>query len=212
MRKLFCAVCTMLLAVSYVQADTVASFNFTDGSLAATTQDIGTSGDIVLGADYSIDAANGTFFNTNTGFGTATGAADQQALFTYTVSGLAADERLTLDNITLNVIETGGANSYRIQGYAAGQTASGNEDPPVTDIVVLPFTLNTSNYTNLENGAMLSVGFGARDGNNPPTRVDYDNLVLNGTITTVASIPEPSSACLLGLGAIALFTQRRKRI
>ncbi|MGJ8678358.1 MAG: PEP-CTERM sorting domain-containing protein [Akkermansiaceae bacterium] len=199
--------CTLLAGAA--QAATLATFDFTGGSLVATTQDFGTSGDITLGADYTADAVAGTVFNTSAGFGTNTAVADQQALFLYTVSGLVGNERLTLDSITLTTAQTGGANSFRIQAYAAGAAASLGVDPVVntgsTDVFV--FDQNTSNYTELQNGDSLLVGWGARDGNNPPTRVDYDNLILSGTITVV---PEPSSSALLGLGFAGLLLRRKR--
>ncbi|WP_411825237.1 PEP-CTERM sorting domain-containing protein [Luteolibacter sp. AS25] len=200
--------CTLLAGAAH--AVTLATFDFTGGSLAATTQDFGTSSDLQLGAQYEADAVTGTVFNTSAGFGTSTDTPAQQALFLYTVSGLVGNERLTLDSITLTTAQTGGLNSFRITAYAAGEQASAGVDPVVntgsTDVFV--FDQNTSNYTELQNGDSLLVGWGARDGGNPPSRVDYDDLILSGTITTV--IPEPSSTALLGLGFAGLLFRRKR--
>jgi hypothetical protein len=196
-------------SLSYAQSIVLSTFDFTGGSLVATTQDFGTSGDLVLGAQYSADAGTGTIFNTALGTDSATAA--NQALFLYTVSGLVGNERLTLDSITITTAQTGGANSFRIQAYADGAAASDQFDPLVntgsTD--VLTFVSNIANYTELENGDSLLVGWGARDGTNPPSRVDYDNLTLNGTITVV---PEPSSYALLaGLLGLSFVMLRRRQ-
>ncbi len=212
MKKSLLILTAGLLAASLSQAQSVvlATFEFTDDSLAGiNSQTFGTVGNIVLGTQFSTDAATDTFFNTSAGFG-SNYIEDQQAAFTYTVNGLADNERLTFDSIIIDTAETGGANSFRIQAYAAGVTASAIEDPVDDgDTSTLSFTLNTVGYTLLKNGDSVIVGIRARDGASPPSRVDYDNLILNGTVSTV---PEPSSYALLAglLGLSAVMVRRRQ--
>ena len=131
MKKIACAAGIVLLMVGDAHADIVATYDFTGGSLAPTTELFaGTAGDIVLGdatsATSAITASMTDDFLTALGDDVSTAIVDANNGFSfdYTVMGLAAGETLTLDSASIDY--TGFVGSVRVGFNDAGTPPSVN--------------------------------------------------------------------------------------
>jgi hypothetical protein len=99
-------------------------------------------------------------------------------------------------------IEGGGISSSEILG--GGPPLAINGDPDVWT----PFLFTTTPVTDVSGGVTLALGASNGAVNNPSTTMWYDNVSVT---VDVATIPEPASAVLLGLGGLGLLIRRRRR-
>eukprot|EP00903_Cladosiphon_okamuranus_P004065 g4063.t1 len=94
-----------MLTASLAPAVTLASYDFTAGSLASTAvTTFGTASDITLGSTWEANVGNGNLERdmSASGPGQDINGAANMFSFTFTVSGLAANERLVIDDVFLD--------------------------------------------------------------------------------------------------------------
>ena len=196
----------VLLSASQVRAEMVlASFDFTDGSLAVTEEFFtGSTSDITLGSNVMTDATNGTLTSPASGTGTNT-STDNGFTFIYTVRGLAADQTLNLDSFSIG--HTGASNTFRFNASLNGTNIGTNTNPPNSGTYTPSFTGNAT-ATDLLNGDEVIIGFLSRD-NTAGGTLTLDNFSLSGTV--VSPVPEPSSLVLFGTYCVTLLRRRRKK-
>jgi len=195
---------TLLLSLALAglsSAATIASYNLDGGSLTATTQNYGTATDLTLGASW---------FTNSDGLDQSPGAAldsytDPANLITFVfTASLNAGETLTLTNASFDysqpagdIAGAGGGSTVR---YRIANGDSGVQDPGVSGTLSDTFTGIT-----LSDGDSFTFQIAGRDSGNNPYLID--NIQLEGDVTTV---PEPSSAILLGFGGLALLSRRKR--
>lgn len=190
----------MSVLITPLQAAVLATFDFTTDSLAVTSELFsGSTGNITLGSQYSTDA-DSLLYTADVNSSGFLGAATNTFSFSYTVTGLAAGESLSLDSLDFDY--TGFDGSVRVSATDTG-TFVGDEDPASGD----GSFSSTSNLTStgLVNGDTVTVEFGIRDAPGTDQTFTLDNFTLNGTI-----VPEPTSSVLLGLGALGLLARRKR--
>lgn len=177
----------------------LAEYDFTGGSLAATTElYTGSAGSVSLGV-VAADNTAGNLFISDESNVIQTNINVTGALFTfsYTVTGLEVGETLSLDSASIDYTNFG--NTVRVD-FTEGAFAT--ENPATGDGT---FTGNLTSV-GLTNGDVATIRFGMRD-NVGATTYTFDNLVLNGTV-----VPEPSSyALLVGLAGLGFAMVRRRR-
>ena len=108
-------------------------------------------------------------------------------------------QTVTVDSLTID-FTSGGASIWEIQeaGAAVGPSGTSNgANPLITVLLNAPVVVGSG----LSKTFTINVNSGATNSNH-----NIDGLALNGT---VAPIPEPSAAILLGVGALALVRRRR---
>ena len=210
------------LAVSSAQAVTLVTYDFNAG-LGATN-----AGAIVTGSDITDTPALGNFLLTNPeisagvlaydsdvlqvsdGTGNIDDAVAQNASFSLTLSGT---ENFTLDSLSFD-LAAGGASFDR--GITVRSSLTGDTNLfTVPDIVNVrtftggDITVDLSTFTQFDAdiaaGDDVTFDFFVHTTSNGRT-IELDNIVFDGAV----SVPEPSSAMLLGLGATALLLRRRK--
>ncbi len=218
-----------LLMAGAAQAVTLSTFTFTDGEFDGTdeytvTSELyaGSTGNATFLDNAWSDGTDSVFTTENP---TSTGVADNPIGFTYTVTGLAANERLTLNFLSIDYVESEfqddgtsqGDNSVRFASlFGIGgdlntvtfQNVTGSIDPASAGTYNTVFSAGTG-YTNLQNGDVVSLAFSLRDGTSGPENVFFDNLTLDGSVSVV---PEPSSYALLAglLGLSSVMLRRRQ--
>ena len=133
---------------------------------------------------------------------------------TFTVSGLATDEAISLSSVNFDFIPAFFSGTD-VQLAVLTGTSAASLTTTAYDTGVISVTSNPETFAqsfaitdSLQNGDTLSFGFDFSNSfvNVARTQV-VDNFVLNGDIVTV---PEPSSAALLGLGSLALLARRKR--
>ena len=216
LKKIACAAGVVLLLAGYAHADIVATYDFTGGSLAPTTELFaGTAGDIVLGDTTSAitaDSMDDFLTALSADVGTAIVDANNGLSFNYTVMGLAAGETLNLDSASIDY--TGFVGSVRVGFNDAGTPPSVNPADgngtftTAPDITPDPTPNLTS--TGLVNGDVVNIRFGFRDNDAGGQTYTLDNLVLNGTVVT--AVPEPSSSLVLFAAGFGMIGFRRRRL
>ena len=197
------------------QASIIASYEFTGGVLAPTTQQFGTASAVTLGSAFVAQNDN-LFYEANIGT-PEPGDPSNQVVFNFTVGGLNADEFLEIDSLELDYASVSGTtrfNAYLDDAAGANPTASfrsgGNFNPENGNGSYLELLNPNSNaaagQTAFSNGDTFSVAFGTRDGNRNAADHTIDNLRLNATI-----IPEVSHSAILlgGLSILTIFPRRR---
>ena len=208
------------MAVSSAQAVTLVTYDFNAG-LGATN-----AGAIVTGSDITDTTALGNFLVTNPeisagvltydsdvlqvsdGTGSIDDAVAQNASFSLTLSGT---ENFTLDSLSFDLAAGGGSFD---RGITVRSSLTGDTNLFTVDDVenVRTFTggditvdLSTFTQFDADITAPVTFDFFVHTTSNGRT-LELDNIVFDG----VVSVPEPSSAMLLGLGATAFLLRRRK--
>jgi len=200
--KIIPTITSLALLLTVTQATTIATWDFTLGSTAATSA-YGT-GTMNAGALTYARAAEGRWAvqtqNTETNLYTnyQNGAGLE---FTYTVSGLASGEAIDITSAsidaTASVNDTGG---FRVDfNEVSTNTFVGN--------TVAGTFMDTVSYTGLTNGDSITLYFTVRDGLDDVTSHFFDNVILEGDVYTV---PEPTSFGLLGLGSLMVISRRKR--
>jgi len=186
----------------------IVSYDFSSNSpTTELTQLTGSAGDLTLGSAWtlssSVATSNASLIGTNANSGT------QIISFSYMVTGLAANESLDIDSISIDLRAD---NQLGTQDYVLNDT---NLDTRIDlpSAVESPDTLTTLSQagtaSGLMNGDSLIFRFSLRDGlNNTEVTEEFavDNFTVNGTI----SVPEPSSAILLALGSFCTVLRRTR--
>ena len=206
------------LAVSSAQAAvTLVTYDFNAG-LGATN-----AGAIVTGSDITDSTALGNFLVLNPegaydsdvlqvsdGTGSIDDAVAQNASFSLTLSGT---ENFTLDSLSFD-LAAGGASFERgitVRSSLTGDTNlfTVNDIENVRTFIDGDITVDLSAFTQFDAdiaaGDDIIFDFFVHTTSNGRT-IELDNIVFDG----VVSVPEPSSAMLLGLGATAFLLRRRK--
>ena len=206
------------LAVSSAQAAvTLVTYDFNAG-LGATN-----AGAIVTGSDITDSTALGNFLVLNPdaaydsdvlqvsdGTGSIDDAVLQNASFSLTLSGT---ENFTLDSLSFD-LAAGGASFERgitVRSSLTGDTNlfTVNDIENVRTFIDGDITVDLSAFTQFDAdiaaGDDIIFDFFVHTTSNGRT-IELDNIVFDG----VVSVPEPSSAMLLGLGATAFLLRRRK--
>jgi hypothetical protein len=217
MKKIAWALSISLLAAGAVQAEVISTFTFTDSEYDATGLFYTVTSELYAGSTGNLDISD-NHWEANTsannlisnGAQTSTGILDNAMTFNYTVTGLADDERLTLNFLSIDFEEAaGGDNSVRFATLIDGVSATGNIDPATSGTYNTALTEGDSTaWTDLQNGDVVAVSFTLRDGPSGPATITYDNLYLDGTVSV---IPEPATIGLLGVGTVALLAYRRRK-
>ena len=78
-----------------------------------------------------------------------------------------------------------------------------------TALTVNDGVASLADFTDFTSSETITWTLSGVNGGGAPDRLRFDDLALSGTINTV-SVPEPSATALLGLGALALFTRRKR--
>ena len=205
------------LAVSSAQAVTLVTYDFNAG-LGATN-----AGAIVTGSDITDTPTLGNFLVLNPdgaydsdvlqvsdGTGSIDDAVLQNASFSLTLSGT---ENFTLDSLSFD-LAAGGASFERgitVRSSLTGDTNlfTVNDIENVRTFIDGDITVDLSAFTQFDAdiaaGDDIIFDFFVHTTSNGRT-IELDNIVFDG----VVSVPEPSSAMLLGLGATAFLLRRRK--
>ncbi|MFC5050402.1 PEP-CTERM sorting domain-containing protein [Rubritalea spongiae] len=214
MKTILSLAVTSVIATATSKAATLALFEFTGGSLDATTQNHGTASAISFGGFWATDAVNGNLVKT---LGSNAAHRDQTnanhfVSFNFTVSGLSAGEVLVIDNAFVDYVESpASGNSIRHcyfldYGSATEDVIVNNADPASAsgnfELQTYSPSYQSAGYSN---GDTLTFIYSSRE--NIGGTMTADNFQLVGS---VVAVPEPSSTALLGLGGLALIMRRRK--
>ena len=212
--NLICAVLIFLAASQAANADDLAVWNFND-------------------SDFNVDHGSGTFTsNINVAnilfaAGTATNARQGdpagQALSLQGGTGNANNGR----NITFNVSTAGFSNiivSFATQGTSTGFNSNqfqysldgisfidfGSPYTPATTFGALPFVFSLTSIVGLNDNpnAAFRIVFNGATSSTGNNRID--NIVVEGTTTASAPIPEPTTALLLISGLSSLYPLKRR--
>lgn len=187
-----------ILPASLSRAATLSTFNFDAGSLAVSSELFpGSSGNINLGASWSVNTTTERLDAPLSGVGTGINTGAHRFTFVYTVTGL--DPGKTLNLTGASVAFTGASNTVRFNTYINGSTIGSNNNPPNSGTYTPSFSV-----LGLENGDTVSIGFALRANTNAGT-VTADNYNLFGDV-----VPEPSSSLLLMMGGAVLALRRRR--
>ena len=212
--NLICAVLIFLAASQAANADDLAVWNFND-------------------SDLNVDHGSGTFTsNVNVAnilfaAGTATNARQGdpagQALSLQGGTGNANNGR----NITFNVSTAGFSNiivSFATQGTSTGFNSNqfqysldgisfidfGSPYTPAATFGALPFVFSLASIVGLNNNpnAAFRIVFNGATSSTGNNRID--NIVVEGTTTASAPVPEPTTALLLISGLSSLYPLKRR--
>ncbi|MGB7323362.1 MAG: PEP-CTERM sorting domain-containing protein, partial [Rubripirellula sp.] len=199
-------------AVPNTIAAVLSTFSFDGGSLAVTSELFGGStSDITLGSSWNIPAVtDNRLAQPASATGTSVISPAHRVGFTYTVTGLAANE--TLDITTASIDHTGASSTYRFNYLVNGSTLGTNFDPPNSGTYtgnIGSSAIGMSAAAGLVNGDSFTIAFTTRD-NTAGGTLTLDNFVLSGEVNATA-VPEPSSLAVLGVGFAGLVLRRRKR-
>ncbi len=182
-------------------ASTLACFEFTGNSLAVSSElYAGSTSVITLNASPTNLTVNADALDfTASGAGVYAGflgAPANSFSFTYTVTGLTGAATLDISSLEFDIANNSGGT--RVSAIVSGQTFGSNTVTTGTNTAAI-----VGAPTGLVNGDVVTIEFGIRGGSADPTAT-LDNFKLIGVI------PEPSSAALLGLGALALVARRKR--
>ena len=235
MRKILCAICTMLLAASAAQADSIALILPPAGSNSATGLTYTTEDVMVGGATFDIDYTLNAFA-TDTSVAPFIRTIGNGAYF-----GVGSVPDGT-NNSQLQSIDGGDGEMVSFTGLAIDPASF---DPGTSGLTLADFTIAFESITPFNGSAQTDgidfshVGFGDADALNatsPANNVPIDISGLTGnagatslfvepdgtasnnrfsiagiSVQVTSPVPEPSSLSILGLSAIGMLVSRRKR-
>lgn len=216
-------------ASSDTETNTTVS-NIADGSgLTGVYQiddDSGHTGSGTLAPDTT-PSLRTTYGNVNTGSDNLADALSADNYFTFTITPTGG---ATVDytNLTLSIAKLGpeGVNDRPGRGptvYVFAGDFSGG-DPSTGDVLgsqVVPDAksatgnlfnadVDLSGLTGISGATEVRLYLDNGGAGNNGHRIILDDIMVNGTVTAVTAIPEPSSTVLLGLGGLALILRRRR--
>ena len=213
--NLICAVLLFLAASQATVADELAVWNFNDSDLNVD------HGSGTLTSNFNVV---NVLFAAGTTNNARLGDTAGQAISLQGGTSNANNGR----NLTLNVSTAGFANiivSFATQGTSTGFTSNqfqysldginfsdfGSPYTPATAFGTLPLVFSLVSIAGLNNNpnAAFRIVFNGATSSTGNNRID--NIVVEGVSTTVASIPEPTTALLLLSGLGGLYKMKRRR-
>ena len=218
---LFCALGFLMTAMPAVHAAVVANYPFTNNSLSSTDKSKNsTSSDIALGSgltDTNRFTANGNpgaalLVNADETAGNLNGSIMAGDYFTLTLAPKSGYQ-LAFTDFTVDLAVTNMALTTNVQLQAS--LDGGTTYTDVASIIGFNSTTFTTQTFDLSAFAAITSPVILRatvyDSGNGKNSTEFDNIVVDGTLTAV---PEPGSVALLSLGAVAAggaILRRRKK-
>ena len=213
-----------LVSLPSASAAVLAVYAFNSASPSATSSDANvTAGDVTVGPGFTGGfSSSGNAFARSTGTSGSTvsfaNASTANDYFSVTI-GPNSGYNMNLDSLTFDygyssVVNTGGDLRAYVttsdDSHAAFESFFTTTATDGTNTITFPISANVdltgaefqSISSDIEFRIYLSDAY-----NNNDVIHRIDNVTLNGT---VAAVPEPSSAALLGLGSLALILRRRR--
>ena len=204
--------------LSAVNADIVASFDFTGGSTAGLTQGAGISGFTAVSEALRIDGSQ-TSVSINHGNlnGALTRAIANDDFVSFDVAISAAEEfdftEIALDYNAIAPSDFAVGIFSSLTGFTAGDVIAGDfENNFSGNFSSFADPIDLSGLAALQGLTDTTVEFRIylSDFSSATSRIhELDNISVSADVVTTA-VPEPSSMALLGLGGIALLARRRK--
>ncbi|BDS07551.1 hypothetical protein NT6N_25910 [Oceaniferula spumae] len=196
-------------------ANNTSTYGFNSSGLVDVTSVAGATGFtvewVVTGISQNVDAiqSNDMFFGVTGNASTSTTGVPNL----FNNSGNAIGIKLDVINLQSSFFEVGGAQNAQMP---AGLTTASMEDG-----FIISFTVNDDNTwsatsTGLEteinsSGTLAQTTYaGIASGLGAYTSVQGNSVIYTVDNVTITTVPEPSSAALLGFGGLALVLRRRK--
>ena len=213
--NLICAVLIFLAASQAAMADELAVWNFNDSNLnvdhgAGTLTTNINAVNISFAAGTSNNARQGDTAGQALSLQGGTGTANNGRNITFNVSTVG------FSNIVVSLATQGtstGFNSNQLQYSLDGMSFIDFGAPyaPATAFGSVPIVFSLAAIAGLNNNpnAAFRIVFNGATSSTGNNRID--NIVVEGTSTATAEVPEPASALLLISGLGALYKVRRKR-
>lgn len=223
MKKSFIACGSLLVATTALPAAIIANYDFTGNSLASSDDEMNsTAGDFSVGAGITnglnIDSNAGQtagdpgiriqfndVYPQGNGDKTLANSISGNKYYSFTITP-GAGQSIELENLQIFASKTGGASfAYHLLSSVDGFTSAESIDDvthPSTGTVNRTFDLSgEAPLTSATEFRFYIVPNNFTVGTND---LDFDDFVLNGSV-----VPEPSTAAILSLALLGLFTRRR---